>query len=153
MDYMEESWFGCSLYNSSSTEWVFVFSRISASCFPSDYLTALHLWSSDRLSVCVRMTNPHVLMPCVFLPLEVCVLLCVTDAFLTRSALLPDDKEITQTPLGQLLWERSGQYQVDDKLFVCICAHECVVALLVFVPVWVWFYPRCPHVPACAKMN
>lgn len=57
---------------------------------------------------------------------------CVTQAFLTRSALLPDDKEIAQTLLGQLLWEWAGQYRVDDKLFVYVCVHGCVVVHWVF---------------------
>lgn len=50
---------------------------------------------------------PHNLTACViYFSVFNCIVLlyvCVIEAYLTRSALLPDDKEIAQIPLGQLL--------------------------------------------------
>ena len=40
-----------------------------------------------------------------------------------------DDKEIAQTPLGQLLWERPGQYRVGDAVCVRLYSRLCCAGL------------------------
>lgn len=98
----------------SHTDWTSLFVKSE----PPPPLTSLDKSSfphilTARVNFSQALANVHV---------SVCVW-----CLLNPSALLPDDKEISQTPLGQLLWERAGQYSVDDKLFVYVCADGCVV--------------------------
>lgn len=56
-----------------------------------------------------------------FWPRRVALSCVAVETPLTHCASLADDKEIAQTPLGQLLWERAGQY------ITPACARRCGV--------------------------